>query len=172
MIIKGQRFDLLNRKQVVDLEVEKPENIPEGTLQIMVIPFESSNKVPKNWTPTDTIAGISITKLAVDRFRIIVDMAAIPCFIHTLTTIIHAEKTGMMRVNIQNVGNIFFRVNNALFDLKEYTNGRAIVAFSIYRRDLTWRFRAIGETYQNGLEDIYQQYDIPVHLAPHQRKNI
>ncbi|MDI2112906.1 TerD family protein [Commensalibacter nepenthis] len=169
MIIRGQRFDLLNRRQIIDLEIEKPENIPENTLQLMVIPLESTGDVLKNWMPTDTVTGTMITKLAMNRFRIIVDTTAIPSSVHTLLTIIHAEKAGMMRVNIKNVGNIFVRVNNELFDLKEYSDGRAIIAFSMYRRNMTWRFRAIGEAYLNGLEDIYQQYDIPVHLAPHRQ---
>lgn len=169
MIIRGHRFDLLNRRQVIDLEIEKPEVIPQNTLRLLAIPLGNTEKVIPNWMPHDSIPGLTLTARQ-NAFRMIIDTASISLSIDTLVFIIHAEKTGMMRFNMQGVGNIFIRINNDLFDLKEYSNGRAIVAFSIYRRDTLWRFRAIGEPYQEGLEDIYQNYGIDPALAPHKRK--
>lgn len=170
MIIKGQRFTLVNRRQIIDLEIEKPEIIPQGALQIMIIPLDSNQHVINHWNPQSHISGIILTQKNANLTRIIIDTIAIASHIHTLTVVIHAEKINSIRFNMKKAGNIFIRINNELFDLKDYSDGRAIIACSIYRRVGNWRFHAIGESYKRGIESIYQLYCIPLEPTPHYKK--
>lgn len=159
MIVRGQRFDLTNQRQIIDFEIAKPELIPEGALQLMTIPVDAQEHAISDWSLGDKIQGVSFLKKS-SSLRLVIDTASISASIAALIVVIHTDKPGMMRVKLNRAGNIFVRVNNALFDLSEYTEGRALVAFSIYRRGSIWRFRAIGESFNTGLEALYSRYTI------------
>lgn len=166
MIVKGQRLDLTNTFQVITLEVTDSERLPEDILQFLVIPLGQDGRVLPGWTLMNEMTDISITRKP-NSIRIILKTDLVTPSVHELLFILHAEKANMIRMKLDKMGEMFIRVNHELFDLTPDLEGRALIAFSVYRRGPIWRFRAIGEAYKWGLEEIYPLYGIDPKQAPH-----
>lgn len=166
MIIKGQRLDLLNSFQVITFEIASPELLPENTLQVSILPLSFDGSILPSWEFNKSVNGV-IIKIENGNIKIIVKNDLIDKKTKELLFVLHAEKKGFVRIKLEKAGDIFIRINNDLFDVSEYLHGRALMAFSIYRRGEKWRLRAIGDACQKGLEQVYSLCGINPELAPH-----
>ena len=106
-----------------------------------------------------------------DDEQINVDLTTVPTEVAAIVFAVSIYEADTRRQSFGHVVNAFIRVLDrvgdielARFDLTEDASAETAVAFGeLYRSDLEWRFRAIGQGYASGLRGIALEYG--VHLS-------
>ncbi len=99
-----------------------------------------------------------------------IDLTRVPADVQTIAITVTIHEGQQRQQNFGQVHNAFIRVLNdqnqneiVRFDLNEdYSTETAMVFGELYRHNSEWKFRAVGQGYQGGLQAMCQQYGIQI----------
>lgn len=99
-----------------------------------------------------------------------IDLNRVPADVQTIAITVTIHEGQQRQQNFGQVHNAFIRVLNdqnqneiVRFDLNEdYSTETAMVFGELYRHNSEWKFRAVGQGYQGGLQAMCQQYGIQI----------
>jgi tellurium resistance protein TerD len=105
-----------------------------------------------------------------DEEEVNVDLAAIPSEINKVSIAVSIHDAVANHQNFGQVSNAYIRIVNQAnneeitrYDLTEdYSIETAMIFGELYRHNAEWKFRAVGQGYEGGLEKIMGQFGVDV----------
>ena len=105
-----------------------------------------------------------------DEEEVNVDLAAIPSEINKVSIAVSIHDAVANHQNFGQVSNAYIRIVNqenneeiTRYDLTEdYSIETAMIFGELYRHNAEWKFRAVGQGYEGGLEKIMGQFGVDV----------